>query len=497
MLNRLFVIFLNLLILVSVNDAQNINPKQSSEYPLTELRNQLEDLFNDPNFSNALWAVEIKSLKNGEIIYKRNSNKLVVPASNLKLFTTAAAMLLLGSDYVYNTTIFTDGYIEKGILNGNLIIKGSGDPTISNRFSEGDTEYIFRVWSDSLKRRGINKINGNIIGDDRIFDGNKYGRGWISDNLDYWFSAPSGALSFNENSIEFDLKPGKSGLPAEIAVHPSTNYFNYSNKVITISNDGEEKIQINRDDCWNLITISGNVKESTSEFKAFASVNDPTNYFLTILKETFVKSGVDVTGEIIEHGESVKDLNYENLLPLFTYTSPPLFEIVKVTNKSSNNFYGEQLLRTLGNEIYGSGTPENGIRALKDLFNVMGINSENILIVDGSGLSLLNLVSPKQINNLLSYMYKSDEFKGFYNSLPIAGIDGTLAQRMLKSTAVNNVRAKTGYNTGVKALSGYLKTADDEPLSFSIIANNFLVSSNLADYIQDQVCIRLSNFSRK
>jgi len=165
-------------------------------------------------------------------------------------------------------------------------------------------------------------------------------------------------------------------------------------------------------------------------------------------------------------------------------------------NKSSNNFYAEQILKTIGFEENDFGTVDNGVRACKNLFNDMGINSESMIMADGSGLSRLNLVTPRQIVNLLTYMYKHEEFEKYYESLPIAGVDGTMTDRMKRTVAENNVHAKPGFNEFVSSLSGYLKTTSGEPIVFSIIVNNYLTPPALANYIQDNVCQRLINFNR-
>jgi D-alanyl-D-alanine carboxypeptidase/D-alanyl-D-alanine-endopeptidase (penicillin-binding protein 4) len=182
---------------------------------------------------------------------------------------------------------------------------------------------------------------------------------------------------------------------------------------------------------------------------------------------------------------------------LFTNYSPPLREIIKVVNKNSQNFYAEQILKTIGLEAGHFGTTENGIEVELDIFKDMGINTDGMSIVDGSGLSRLDLVTPRNFNSLLNYMYKSKYYIPFYNSLPIAGVDGTLGTRLKNTKAEGKIRAKTGYLTAVRSLCGYALTGDNEPVSFSIIANNFNVPVKLAENLQDLVCLRLSNFRRK
>ncbi len=492
-LNLAVIVILLMSAILGQNETRYPSEK-SQNFPLNELREQLNYLFNDQNFSSSLWAVEIKSLKNSEVFYQLNSNKLVNPASNVKLFTTASALLLLGSNYLYKTPFLTDGKISKGVLTGNLIIYGSGDPTFSSRFFEGEDNKIFKNWCDSLKNIGIKKVKGNLIGVTSKFDDSKYGKGWVWENLSEWFSAPTGALSCNENLIELKIRPAPQKTLAEIEVIPNLKYFKLDNRVIVTSGKNKTKISAEFDGCGNTIKVTGNISDSTELISAYVPIQNPSEYFLNTFASALSEAGIEFEGEIVE--QNLKE-NDSNLILLFSHSSPELSQIITAANKTSNNFIAEQLLKTLGYEIYGYGSLANGLNACADLFDVMAINSNNINIVDGSGLSEYNLISPKQINNLLSYMYKSDEFNSFYSSLPIAGVDGTLSERMIKSKTKNNLRAKTGYNKGVKALSGYIKTEDGEPIVLSIIVNNFLVPATLAEYIQDQVCIKLANFSRK
>ncbi|MDQ7816118.1 MAG: D-alanyl-D-alanine carboxypeptidase/D-alanyl-D-alanine-endopeptidase [Melioribacteraceae bacterium] len=463
---------------------------------LNELREQLDDSFNDPNFGHAFWGVLIKSLNSGEIIYKRNADKLFNPASNTKLFTSAAALSLLGSDFVYQTNLYANGIIRNNKLAGDLIIQGSGDPTISNRFFNGEVTSIFEAWADSLKSKGITEISGNLFGDDTSFDNFGLGKGWSLDNESSWFSAPSGALSFNDNTLMIKVTPTETNFPADIKVVPNTKYVTVMQKVLTVDNNGEQSINISRLRGSNLISVNGSIKKDSKPVVEYVSISDPTLFFLTVLREVFEQKGITVKGKVGSIAISEKIILAENLSLLFTHESVPLHMIVKELNKNSNNFYAEQILKTIGLEIYNYGSAEYGVKACKDLFGTIGINPDNMIMVDGSGLSRLNLVSPRQIVNLLTFLYSSDEFNPFYNSLPIGGVDGTLANRMKRTSAENNVRAKAGYNENVSSLSGYLKTIGGETLAFSMIINNYLASPNLVDYIEDNVCNRLINFVR-
>jgi D-alanyl-D-alanine carboxypeptidase/D-alanyl-D-alanine-endopeptidase (penicillin-binding protein 4) len=471
--------------------------KAPGYYPIVELRNQLNDILNDPNFNNAFWGVNIKSLKTGEIIYKKNSDKLFIPASTMKLFTTSAALLLLGSNYHYKTTLFTNGIIENNTVKGDLILRGEGDPTFSSRFLDGKPTKVFQSWVDLLKSKGIKKVTGNIIGDDNLFDDRGLGKGWSWEYESLWFSAPSGALSFNDNSVDVNVIPTEVNLPAVIKISPNTKYITIINRVITVDNNSEEAINVYRKKGTNIITVFGTIKKSSESVKEFVSISDPTLYTATVFNEVLESNDIEVKGYVTDLDNEDKIINYDDCTPIAEQESVSLSEIIKEINKNSNNFYAEQLIKTIGLEIYGYGSVDNGVKACDELFNKMGINSDNMVYADGSGLSRLDLVTPKQLVNLLNFMYKSDEFDTFYDSLPIAGIDGNLALRMKKSNAWKNLRAKPGLNNGVTALAGYVSTLDGEPFAFSLMVNNFLVPSNLANYIIDSICIRLANFTRK
>lgn len=497
MLNKILIY----LILFSffVLPQEDTTETQSSFYysTISDFWVQMDDLFNDPNFSSAHWGVLIQSLETGEYFYKRNEDKLFVPASNLKLFTSAAALVDLTPDYQYKTGLYLKGTMEGPAINGDLIIRGSGDPTISGRFYNDDMLFLFNAWADSLLELGIDEIRGNIIGDDNAFDDIGLGYGWAWDYESYWYAAPSGALSLNDNCIDIIVSPTEVGKKANIKILPDTKYAIIINKVLTVDDDSAQSINVYRERGTNVITVEGFIKENTKEFKTYATINNPTQFFVVVFKEVLEKKGIKVKGYPIDIDELNILLDYDSMILLAEHTSVDLREIVKVINKNSQNFFAEQLLKTIGYENYGLGSADNGVRALKNILSEMGINPDNIKIVDGSGLSRLNFVSPKHIISLLNYMHKNPYFIPFLNSLPIAGVDGTIGKRMTNNRATNNVRAKTGFVGAVRSLSGYVRTGDNELVAFSIIANNFTVPVKLAENIQDLVCLRLANFKRK
>ncbi len=491
------ILFLSCLIITAAlpqDTTREINQRVGTTLP--EFRDQLDDIFNDPNFSNAQWGVMIQSLETGEYFYKRNEDKLLLPASDLKLFTTAAGIILLGSEYRFSTNLFLKGSLDGSIWRGDLVVQGRGDPTISGRFYNDDIFKVFNDWADSLSAYGIDEITGNIIGDDNAFDDVGLGKGWAWDYESYWFAAQSSAISFNDNCIDLTITYDKKTSLPVVSIQPQTKYVVIINNVIPVSKDSSSNIDVYRERGTNVVTVFGTLRSDDS-VKTFVTVNNPTQYAMVILKDCLQRKGIKIQGFPMDVDDISTPLNYSSMKKLCTTYSPPLKEIIKVINKNSQNFFAEQLLKTIGLEKEGLGTVANGVKAESRLFKDMGINPESMILADGSGLSRLDYVTTKQFVTLLSYMYKSNYFIPFFNSLSIAGVDGTLGDRLQNTKAKDKIRGKAGYLEGVRSLSGYAFTADNEPVAFSIIVNNYNVPVKLAENIQDLVCLRLANFKRK
>ena len=465
---------------------------------LTEFQKELDEIFNDPSFRNANWGVVIQSIETGEYLYKKNEDKFFIPASNLKLFTTASGLLLLGPNYKFSTKIWTNGYYSGSTLYGDLIIQGRGDPTISGRFYNNDMNYVFDAWIDSLAELGIDKIKGNIIGDDNQFDDLGLGDGWSWDYETDWYAAQSSALSFNDNCVDLHIYYDKDIDSIMIKPNPDLKNLVILNNLKPTLDGEQTRFNVYRERGTNVINVYGRVKVSSDTLIAYSTVRNPTQFTILALKDRLEKRGIRINGYAIDVDDYDRTLDYNVMKLLFTTYSNDLSEIIKVINKNSQNFFAEQLLKTVGLEINGFGSVEKGISAIKDLCAEIGLNPDNIVMVDGSGLSYLNMVTPKQIVELLKYMYSNkDMFPYYYNSLPIAGVDGSLGRRMKNTSAESVVRAKTGYIGHVRSLSGYAVTGDNEPVAFSMIVNNFNVPVKLAENLQDLVCLRITNFRRK
>lgn len=494
----LFILVISSYVFAQVSSSFSIDTLPKVRYSnLKEFEKVLSDIFNDPSFSNAHWGVVIQSISTGEYFYKLNENKNFMPASNMKLFTTALALHQLGPDYTYKTTVYLNGKIKNDEIIGDLILRGVGDPTITGRFYKGDALAVFNSWADSLVSLGIESISGNIIADDDAFEEESMGNGWAWDDETYYYSALTSGVCFNDNCIDLKITPAsRVGKKAIIETYPKTGFVTILNNVITVSDDSVTNIDFYRERNTNIIQCFGTIRKSEIEIKETVTINNPTKYAAQVLKEVITSKGIKVRGQALDNDEIGIARDYQKMKPLFTQVSPPLKEIIKVVNKISHNLYSEQLFKTIGYEKLKYGSFENGLKASRKLLSQMGIDADNIQLVDGSGLSRLNLFTPAQLNSLLRFMYRSKYFNEFYESLPIAGIDGTIANRMKNTRATNNVRAKTGYINAVRSLSGYLTTTDGELLTFVMISNNFLVPIKLAENIQDLVCILLSNFSR-
>jgi D-alanyl-D-alanine carboxypeptidase/D-alanyl-D-alanine-endopeptidase (penicillin-binding protein 4) len=498
--DRKYLFLLLFLLLACSAHAQQATQDTVLKYSrstIPEFWNQVDDIFNDPNFSNANWGVIIQSLETGEYFYKRNEDKLFIPASTLKLFTTSAGLIGLGSEYRWPTEIFGNGKIDGSVLQGDLVIRGHGDPTISGRFYNNNVSAVFNKWADSLLEIGIDEISGNIIGDDNDFDDIGLGSGWEWEYESYWYSAQSSAISFNDNTVDIYVTVNKNNNSPKVTIEPDTKYIIVVNNVKTVPRDSITNIDVHRERGTNLVNIFGTIKIDSDTVRTYVTVNNPTQYAMVVLKDVLEKKGIRVDGYPIDIDDLSKPLSYSRMIPLFKHYSYPLKDVLKVINKNSQNFLAEQLLKTIGLEKEYYGSAENGIDASAEIFREMGINPEGMVLVDGSGLSRSNLVSPRHVVTLLNYMYKSKYFIPFYNSLPIAGIDGSMGLRMKNTRAAGKVRAKPGYLGNVRSLAGYAYTGDNEPVAFCIFVNNFNVPVKLAENIQDLVCLRLANFKRK
>ena len=462
---------------------------------IQSLRADLSRVFENPAFGRMQWAVLVQSLASGETVYAANASKLVMPASNMKIVTLAAAAERLGWDYTYETTLVTAAPVVNGILKGDLVIVGTGDPTIGGRGGSATRE--FEDWADRLRAEGLTGITGRIVADARAFGQETLGAGWAWDYLGSGYAAGVSALQFNESVADVVIKPGMStGQPAVIEVRPIESGLIVDPRVTT-SAGGDPDIEIFRLAGSNRLIVRGTVPAGAKDIVRSATVDRPALYFARILREVLVARGIRVGGVAAEYEEVYAVPPTAPTRVLLSHQSAPLSDIARVLMKASQNQYAETLLRTLGARS-GAGTPEAGRTAVQEVLDGWGIPRDAYAQADGSGLSRYNYVCAETLVTILKQMYIDPRHKEpFLAALAIGGQDGTISRRFVGTAAAGNVRAKTGSIANVRALSGYVTSADGEPLVFSIIANNFTAPQSAIDAATDEAVVRLANFVRK
>jgi D-alanyl-D-alanine carboxypeptidase/D-alanyl-D-alanine-endopeptidase (penicillin-binding protein 4) len=472
--------------------------------PEQRLQETLDYLFHTPEFQNAYWGVKIQSVDRGDVLYSLREGKGFLPASNMKLYTTSAALALLGPDFRYETPIYYRGTIDAGgVLNGDVIIVGSGDPSISGRYrKEITTEQILDEWVRAFRDLGVTKITGDIVGDDDCFDDSPLAGSWENDDLSYWYATGSSGLAINDNCYSFTITPGEAVLtPATLTVDPVTSYLTIINDVLTTGSTAFPHIDWHREMTSNVIRFFGSIPMEGRPYSQFASVYNGTLYTTTLFREALERGGIEVLGrasDIDDYPDKAERFSSDRFTLVHTHVSPPLSEIIAIVNKPSQNFYADQLVKTLGYRFKSEGSFRKGAEVVVEFLRSIGVGDvDGFMMVDGSGLSRWDLVQPRYTVALLDYMIRQPYGRLFYDSLPIAGVDGTIGRRMRGTLAEGNVHAKTGFITRVRSLSGYVRTMDNELLVFSMMANNYTVPTRLANQQQDRACELLASFRRR
>ena len=402
--------------------------------PLQSLRWSIDSLVNQPMFARTTLGFLVVDPKTGDTLYSYNVGKLFVPASNQKLLSGSVALAQLGADYRYRTTFVTHGKIANSVLDGDLIVIGRGDPTVSDRV-KGNAMAFMQGVADSIVARGIHRITGSVRPGGNAFPDSIYGYGWEWDDLKGESAAPVDELELNEGMT---LRAAKVG---------------------------------GRDTVVSVATDS------------------PTNTYLAALT-----LGLNKRGVVIDHPAGSIDSLTATADTIYSFYSPPLRDILKSFLKPSQNQTGEALIKTLGLEKTGVGTADSGAVVIKRQLAAWGIDSTSTVIYDGSGMSRHDLVTPEAIVKILVGIQRDTAFTAFYDALPIVGVDGTVRTRMLGSAAVGNIRAKTGTLEFVRSLSGYVTTAAGEKLVFSMLSNHYPGPVSDVNKLQDAIGILLSNY---
>lgn len=485
--------------------------RQSVSYmpkPTGDIQDDLDKLFDQKLPRLGRWGIAVMDLESGDIIYQHNSQSKFIPASNAKLFTTAAALEQLGPNYSYQTEIFALGEIDSfGVLHGDLIIKGSGDPTISELA-------LLEEWADSLKSQGITAVDGDIIGDEGNFVPQKIvsmvpratNKMVKSKKRMAWQIS---GLSYRDNLVAVTISGGQLGKPLRVSTDPpmtvkvknlSRTIKGSSSTVTRQVKDKSGKMVTKSRKVYNVgkayasfdgeaLKITGKLAQGSSKKFLFVA-KDPQGHFARVFAAVLQDKGITVSGQGLALTEKPLALKQQAELIYANY-SPPLSEIIKIINKISHNLYAEALLNTIGSEMGGEGSRQQGSLSERVITEQMGLGT--IDLYDGCGLSRLNTVSPQQVVNLLKFMSNQPYWEDFYNSLAIGGIDGTLTGRLSGPKVSGRVYAKTGSIGGVSALSGYLTAKNGKMFAFSIMVNN-IYRAKLARRIEDYICQMLVEY---
>ena len=447
------------------------------------LQQRLSAIFSAPKFERSFWSVLVQRVTANDTIFAINPGKLVMPGSNMKILTLAAAAEVLGWDHQFETKIVTLAPVESGVLRGDLIVVGGGDPGISER---SDQPGVLRELAKQLADSGIRIIDGRIIGDDDLFDDKAFGDGWAVDNLPYGYSAPVTALEYNEGSADLVIRAGSSaGEPVDIQLRPDGSRLEIDNRLVTVPESGTGMLTLERLPGSSRLLVQGQIPAKAPPFARTASVDNPTDFFVRAFRGALVNEGIQVGGDAVDIDNLSPKPDVASARLLVSRKSPPLRDLAVAMMKVSQNQYAEMLLKSIGKP------------AARDALRRLGVTEDDYILADGSGLSRYNYVTAEALVTLLQQMHEQPQHAPmFAATLPVAGREGTLARRLAGTPAEGKVRAKSGTIDNARALSGYVETAGGDTLVFSIIANNFSLSPAEIDNAVDQALILLAT-SRK
>lgn len=441
--------------------------------PVTQhaLADRLTTLLEAAEAKRALWGVFVRSLDTGDVLFDHQADRLVMPASTMKIITLAVAADRLGWDYRYETRLLSAAPVVDGVLRGDLIVRGSGDPTINTNV--GNAMPTFVAWAATLIGAGITAIDGRVIGDDDLVEEAAPGYGWSWDDLPYGYATPSGALQHHANVALLTVHPGSvAGEEAVIDVAPTAIGVRVVNRVETVFPDGETELSLRRMPDGTLEMI-GVVPASAAPVYRTASVQNPTIFFVRGLKQTLMAQGIDVSGDAVDLDETDGEVVDDDLRALVTHRSPPLSDIAGTLMGVSQNLYAETLLRTLDQHSQPR-TAEAGRDVVREVLESWGVDLSRVVVADGSGLSRYNYVTAHTLVDVLQQMHDDPRHSGpFMATLPVAAPSGTVETRLIGTAVTGNVHAKTGSMSNVRALAGYLTSTDGETLAFAVLANNF------------------------
>lgn len=456
------------------------------------------------------WGIEVGSLRTGDALVRINPDRFFVPASNTKLFSTALALMRLGPDYRFRTVVNAECPPDvAGVLRSDLRLIGGGDPLISARAVpykkgpiDGNPMQALDDLAAQVAARGVRRIEGDVIGDDRAYVWAPYPDGWAHDDAIWDYGAPVSALTINDNVLTLRLQPREPGLPPAISLSPPLEYFTIDNRVRT-GVPAERNVQVERLPGSRQLRIWGSMPAGRGDMRLLIAIDDPALYAARALIDALERHGIAVRGgarALHRFVNEAADLKRGETGPqpappgieLAARTSPPLIEVLRIIDKVSQNLHAELALREVARVRRNIGSREAGLEDLQEFLFEAGIEKSEYSVEDGSGLSRLNLVTPAGVVKLLRRMYESPYRDAWISLMPVGAQDGTLDTRFNGHPLASRIHAKTGSLRHVNALSGYVESASRGPLVFSILANNSNAPSAEIRAIVDKIALAIA-----
>lgn len=453
-----------------------------------ELGRRIAGLIEAGEAASARWGVHVVSLRDGRVLYAREAGRLFTPASNMKLYTTAVALDLLGAEYRWRTSVYAAAAPDaSGTITGDLVLYGRGSPDLTSRPAPGSRPQLAEL-ADKLYARGVRRVGGDVVGDESYFRGEALGSGWLWEDVQWYYGAEVSALSVDDNEVTLAVAPGKEvGAGAEVKSIPALEEVRVVNDVVTVERGARPLFGVTRELSSNVVRVWGELPAGGG-YNVRLSIHRPALFAAARFRDALTARGIEVAGAVRVVDARTPEgarLDTARAVELASVLSAPLSEVVRETNKKSLNLRAELLLRTLGKER-GDTAPDPdperarlprdtdaaGLAVVRRWLEEAGVETVPLALRDGSGLSRLNLVTPEATTRLLVRMSRAPSAKLFRESLPVAGLDGTLGNRLRRAPAAGHVAAKTGSFTHVNALSGYAVTNDGEPLAFSVFCND-------------------------
>jgi serine-type D-Ala-D-Ala carboxypeptidase/endopeptidase (penicillin-binding protein 4) len=471
------------------------------------LARQIDAILKASPAGRGFWGIEVVRLSDGEILYSRNPQRLFQPASNMKMFTTSAALSMLGPDFIFRTTVESSAAPDSDGRVPDLVLVGRGDPNLGSRVvpyqykspPRVPPDQDFEKLADQLAARGVREVSGNLYADDTYYVYQPYGTDWAVDDLDWGYGAPITALAFNDNSLKLQIKPGAlAGSKALIQVAPGDGYYKIVDDVTTAASGTPAKVEINRFPGSMELDVWGQVPVDSKADDEGISIQNPPLFIGEMFRKLLEQRGVKVDGKVVVREVSQAEAAGQPLpqtpqqrVVLAEHDSLPLSQDVKVALKVSQNLHAEMLLRTMSRVLDNMGSLEDGLDILNNFTQKIGIEPEEVQFAGGSGLSRETLVSPDAVVKLLEFDAHAPWFQDFYDALPVAGIDGTLADRFHNTPLHGRIHAKTGSLEHVNALSGYMDLPGRRRLAFVIIANHQPLISEQTTKVIDQIALQI------